>query len=210
MVPVDFQGTNTVAISPPSDLVMDVVRAAEPSAMAEAQQRLQSARASVQAASLNEKSAGFEVAMNTLNDGASTKAGLANRATNTIKASDIPKPYRQYEGIVLQNFISNMLPKDSEAVFGKGNAGEIWKSMMAEQIGNTISERGGVGIAKQMYADEMAKLRNKGAQNATTDPAQQNMAQMRLDEIERKSLGLSGSEEATDTVKAPFSGAATV
>ncbi|MBB4010201.1 rod-binding protein [Allorhizobium taibaishanense] len=194
-----------MAISPPSDLVMDVVRAAEPSAMAEAQQRLQSARASVQAASLNEKSAGFEVAMNALNDGAATKAGLANRATNSIKASDIPKPYRQYEGIVLQNFISNMLPKDSEAVYGKGNAGEIWKSMMAEQIGNTISERGGVGIAKQMYADELAKLRGHGVQNLTTDPAQKNMAQMRLDEIERKTLGLSESAQNKDDVAAPYS-----
>jgi peptidoglycan hydrolase FlgJ len=191
----DSQGTNTVAISPSSDLVMDVVRAADPSAMAEAQQKLQSAKASLQASRLNEKNAGFEVAMNTMNN-AAAEAGLGNRATNSIKTEDIPKPYRQYEGVVLQNFISSMLPKDSEAVFGKGNAGEIWKSMMAEQIGNTIAERGGVGIAKQMYAEELSKIRNKGTQNVTTDAADKRLSQMRLDEIERKTLGFDKVNES--------------
>jgi Rod binding domain-containing protein len=155
--------------------------------MAEAQQKLQSAKASLQASRLNEKSAGFEVAMNTMSDAAA--AGLGNRATNAMKTEDIPKHYRQYESVILQNFISSMLPKDSEAVYGKGNAGEIWKSMMAEQIGNTISERGGVGIAKQMYSEELAKIRNKGAQNVTTGSTDKNLSQMRLDEIERKALG---------------------
>jgi peptidoglycan hydrolase FlgJ len=191
----DSQGTNTVAISPSSDLVMDVVRAADPSAMAEAQQKLQSAKASLQASRLNEKNGGFEVAMNTMNN-AAAEAGLGNRATNSIKTEDIPKPYRQYEGVVLQNFISSMLPKDSEAVFGKGNAGEIWKSMMAEQIGNTIAERGGVGIAKQMYAEELSKIRNKGTQNVTTDAADKRLSQMRLDEIERKTLGFDKVNES--------------
>ncbi|MBB4953938.1 Rod binding domain-containing protein [Agrobacterium vitis] len=182
-----------MAISPSSDLVMDVVRAADPATMAEAQQKLQSAKASLQATRLNEKNAGFEVAMNTMNN-AAANAGLGNRATNAMKTEDIPQHYRQYEGVILQNFISSMLPKDSEAVFGKGNAGEIWKSMMAEQIGNTISERGGVGIAKQMYAEELAKIKNKGAQNFTTDAADKNLSQMRLDEIERKTLGFDKSD----------------
>jgi peptidoglycan hydrolase FlgJ len=191
---IDFQGTNTVAISPSSDLVMDVVRAADPSTMAEAQQKLQAAKASLQASRLNEKSAGFDVAMNTMNS-AAANAGLGNRATNSIKVHDIPKQYREYEGVVLQNFISGMLPKDSEAVYGKGNAGEIWKSMMAEQIGNTISERGGVGIAKQMYSEELNKIRNKGAQNVKTDATDKNLSQMHLDQIERKALGFNQDDK---------------
>ncbi len=184
-----------MAISPSSDLVMDVVRAADPSTLAEAQQKLQSAKASLQATRLKDKNAGFEVAMNTMNS-AAANAGLANRATSDIKTQDIPKPYRQYEGVILQNFISGMLPKDSEAVFGKGNAGEIWKSMMAEQIGNTISERGGLGIAKQMYAEELSKIRNKGAQNITTSATDKNLSQMRLDEIERKALGFNQTDNS--------------
>ena len=34
---------------------------------------------------------------------------------------------------MLQTFIQNMLPKDAEAVYGKGMAGDMWKSLMAEQ-----------------------------------------------------------------------------
>nr|WP_274706795.1 rod-binding protein [Allorhizobium sonneratiae] len=173
---------------------MDVVKAADQSSLAEAQQKLQTIRASARAADLNSKSAGFEVAMNTLNSD-TAKAGLANRATNSIKVKDIPKPYREYEGVVLQNFISNMLPKDSEALYGKGSAGEIWRSMMAEQIGNTIANRGGIGIAKQMYAEELAKMRGHAVQNSSTSAADKNMAQMRLDQIERKALALKAPDQ---------------
>ncbi len=42
------------------------------------------------------------------------------------------------------------MPEKSETVFGKGNAGHIWKSMLAEQIGQQIAKAGGVGIAKMM------------------------------------------------------------
>ncbi|MDQ0457013.1 Rod binding domain-containing protein [Rhizobium paknamense] len=186
-----------MAISPPSDLVLDVVRAADPSAMADAQQKLQSARAAVKAASLNEKSAGFDVAMNTMNSAAS-RAGLGN-ATSHIKTEDIPKPYRQYEGVILQNFVQSMLPKDSEAVFGKGNAGAIWKSMMAEQIGNTIAERGGIGIAKQMYSEQLSKMRDKGTQNVVADADANKMAEMQLHQIERDALGLLQTDQSTTT-----------
>ncbi|MGG7516294.1 rod-binding protein [Allorhizobium undicola] len=189
-----------MAISPPSDLVLDVVKAADSSSMAAAQERLQSARAATQAASLNEKNAGFDMAMNTMSSAAS-KAGLGNAST-AIKAADIPKPYKQYEGVILQNFVQSMLPKDSEAVFGKGNAGEIWKSMLAEQIGNTIAERGGIGIAKQMYSEELSRVRPKGVQNVVADASAHNMAQMNMQQIERDALGLASPDQSkTDQVR---------
>jgi hypothetical protein len=43
-----------------------------------------------------------------------------------------------------------MLPKDAENTYGKGSAGSIWKSMMAEQIGAQLSRAGGIGIAKHI------------------------------------------------------------
>ena len=48
----------------------------------------------------------------------------------------VPQVYRKFEAMVLQNFVKNMLP-NSETLYGKGSAGEIWKGMMAEQLGNT-------------------------------------------------------------------------
>ena len=45
-----------------------------------------------------------------------------------------------------------MLPKESEEVFGKGTAGGVWKSMLAEQLGAQLAKGKGIGIAKQLAA----------------------------------------------------------
>ena len=58
--------------------------------------------------------------------------------------------YRKFEAFVLQMFVESMLPKDAEQVFGKGSAGNIWRSMMAEQIGNEMAKGKGIGIAQQL------------------------------------------------------------
>ena len=47
-------------------------------------------------------------------------------------------------------FVESMLPKDASDVFGKGTAGTIWRSMLAEQIGNEMAKGNGIGIAKQL------------------------------------------------------------
>ncbi len=38
-----------------------------------------------------------------------------------------------------------------ETLSGKGNAGSIWKSMLAEQIGAQLSKAGGIGIAEKLF-----------------------------------------------------------
>ncbi|SMC84889.1 rod-binding protein [Rhizobium sp. RU36D] len=183
-----------MAISPPSDLVLDVVRAADPAQVEAAQAKLKATRAAFAATSLAEKGAGFDAAVDILNS-AGSKSGLANAASEK-KVGEVPEVYRQFEGVVLQNFLKSMLPEDSEAVYGKGNAGEIWKSMMAEQIGAEISERGGIGIAEQMYSDMIAAQRGGKVANATTDSDDRNVAMSMIMELERKTLGIAPSENA--------------
>ncbi|MBR0556978.1 rod-binding protein [Ciceribacter sp. L1K23] len=177
-----------MAISPPSDLVLDVVRAANPLEVAAAQEKLQANRAAFAATSLAEKGAGFETAVGILNDAAS-KAGLGN--VQRTSTSEIPKVYKQFESVVLNTFVKEMMPEDTESVYGKGNAGEIWKSMMAEQIGEVISERGGIGIAEQMYSDMLALKRREAMVNPTTNEDDRNRAISMITEIERQTLGLS-------------------
>ncbi|MEW6645337.1 MAG: rod-binding protein [Pseudomonadota bacterium] len=58
--------------------------------------------------------------------------------------------YRKFEAFVLQTFVESMLPHDASVVFGKGTAGTIWRSMLAEQIGNEMAKGNGVGIANQL------------------------------------------------------------
>src|SRR5258708_33015375 len=45
-----------------------------------------------------------------------------------------------------------MLPRGSAVNFGKGVAGDVWRSMLAEQLGTAVAKSGGVGIAKFLAA----------------------------------------------------------
>ncbi|MFA7415775.1 MAG: rod-binding protein [Rhizobium sp.] len=181
-----------MAISPPSDLVLDVVRAADPMDVQAAQARLKASRAAFAATSLAEKGAGFGAAVDILN-GAASEAGLGD--VKTKKADGTPEVYQQFEAVVLQNFVKSMLPSDSEAVYGKGNAGEIWKSMMAEQLGQVLSKNGGVGIADQMYSEELARQRDRGIINASTDENDRSVALSMVTDLERRTLGVSAADE---------------
>lgn len=54
---------------------------------------------------------------------------------------------QQFEGFVLRTFVEAMLPKDGTSFFGSGTAGGIWRSMMAERLGEELAAGGGIGIA---------------------------------------------------------------
>lgn len=61
--------------------------------------------------------------------------------------SGAPGELQQFEGFVLRTFVEAMLPKENASFFGSGTAGDIWRSMMAERLGEEIAAAGGVGIA---------------------------------------------------------------
>jgi peptidoglycan hydrolase FlgJ len=175
-----------VAISPPSDLVLDVVKAADPMEVQAAQEKLKANRAAFRATSLAENGNGFTSKVDVL-DGATGSTGLDD-IKNRQKTDEIPETYRKFESMVLQNFIKNMLPSDSEQVYGKGATGDIWKGMMAEQLGNVISQGDGIGIAKQMYHDAVRK--KEGAiVNASADQDDRKVAFSMIDEFQRKTFG---------------------
>lgn len=60
---------------------------------------------------------------------------------------------KRFEAMVLRTFFENMLPKNTESVYGKGMAGDMWKSMMAEHLADATAEAGGIGIAKTVMRD---------------------------------------------------------
>ena len=97
--------------------------------------------------------------------------GKEPEATTEAGKTAAPESFKRFEAMVLQTFIQNMLPKDGAAVYGKGMAGEMWKSMLAEKVAGVVAERGGIGIADRMtgarYADEAKPV----AQTALGSPA---------------------------------------
>ncbi|MDI7863427.1 rod-binding protein [Rhizobiaceae bacterium n13] len=181
-----------MAISPPSDLVLDVVRAADPADVQAAQAKLKANRAAFAATSLADKGAGFEAAIERISTPA-TDAGLGNLHARE-KSSEIPETFKQFEAVVLQNFVKTMLPSDSEEIYGKGSAGEIWKSMLAEQVGQVMSKSGGIGIAAQMFAEQLSRARDKGT-NASADGNDRNLATSMITEFERRVLGVNTDNE---------------
>ncbi|HXV29965.1 MAG TPA: rod-binding protein [Sinorhizobium sp.] len=170
-----------MAISPPTDLVMDVVRAADPAEVQEAQARLKANRAAFQANSLAENGNGFAATVSVLN-GSDGSSGLGD-INNRVEQKKIPETYRKFEAMVLQNFVKSMLPTESENVFGKGTAGDIWKGMVAEQIGDVLAKGGGIGIADQMTGNEETER-----VNAKLDGNSQNLAASMVQEYERKAF----------------------
>jgi flagellar protein FlgJ len=185
-----------VAISPPSDLVLDVVKAADPMEVQAAQEKLKANQAAFAANSLAEAGKGFTSAVDIL-DRASNKAGLSDVQNRTGKTEEVPETYRKFEAMVLQNFIKNMLPSESEDVYGKGATGDIWKGMMAEQLGNVMSKGDGIGIAKELYHDALRK--KEGAiVNASTDQNDRKVAFSMVDEFQRKTFGTPTADAKTN------------
>ncbi|QLF69389.1 rod-binding protein [Peteryoungia desertarenae] len=184
-----------MAISPPSDLVLDVVRAADPQQVAVAQEKMKASRAQFMATNLAEKGAGFGAAVDILKDVQSTEAGLGNLNVRQGGTVETPKVYREFEAVFLSNFVKSMMPEDSEEVYGKGNAGEMWKSMMAEQLGSVIAESGGVGVAEQMYRDALARQRGGTEINASTNENDRSMAISMIHDLERRTLGVASADD---------------
>jgi flagellar protein FlgJ len=140
-----------VAISPPSDLVLDVVRAADPTQVQEAQAKLKSNRAAFEATSLAEAGAGFQAAVGILNrDTAAANGTSATTGVSAVDAKAVPEHLRKFESMVLQNFVKSMMPAESEELYGKGTAGEMWRGMMADQLGEALAKGGGIGIAESL------------------------------------------------------------
>jgi hypothetical protein len=129
-----------LAISPPSDIVLDVARAAAPA-------DIEAARAELLRRAGGVVSRVAEGAFPALE----AARGAIGRAEGAGKV-DQSGAYRKFEAMVLRTFIQNMLPKEGAAVYGEGMAGDMWKSMMAEKLADAVAERGGIGIAERLLA----------------------------------------------------------
>ena len=85
------------------------------------------------------------------------RAALARKASEVRAASAAgggdKDSYVKFESMVLGSFVQSMMPKNTDSVYGGGMAGDMWQSMLAQQLGTVIAERGGIGIADRMLRD---------------------------------------------------------
>jgi Rod binding domain-containing protein len=164
-----------LAISPLSDIVLDVAKAADPLKYTAAVERLSNAAAPDAASasfeallgsvdSDSDSDAGFEAApdMNL----ADLRSRLAPSLASANPAGAAKAPYKQFEAFVLQTFIQSMMPKDASHVFGDGIAGSYWSSMLAEGMAKQIANSGGIGIASELAARHVAAPENPAGKGA--------------------------------------------
>ncbi len=145
-----------MAISPPGDLVLDVVRAADPAKVRQAHRNL-----------LEKGTAAAPTAFDlAAHRPVGADVGLGD-------ADSTPQTYREFEALVLQTFIQSMLPKDATAIFGEGTAGDMWKGMMAEHLGRVMADGGGVGIARQLAEDAQRAGAPSQPADSLTEPARE-------------------------------------
>ena len=154
-----------MAITPPSDIVLDVARAADPERYRAAVERLTNLRASSAAADASRPPVALErpatPATTVANDG-----GL--RPVVPVRDRRRLDAFGQFEAFVLQSFVQSMLPKNATNVYGRGTAGEVWRSMLAEKIGEELARSGQVGIAQRLAA---SSGRQPGAEPAAAAEA---------------------------------------
>lgn len=143
-----------MAVFPTTDIVMDVAQAADPGRLDVALKRLNAASASgANPTSAQDFGATFSGVSPLSSPGAALGAmkrsvSFANASAGGAGASSAMTAAQKFEAFVLQTFIETMLPKEGGAVFGHDAGSGVWRSMMAEQLGNQIAKAGGIGLQK--------------------------------------------------------------
>ncbi len=144
-----------MSIKPVSDIVLDVANAADPIQSVAATEKLARLRALEDApdsgftAVLGAAKASSEAKGAAQADLLSQISVISTGSARTLAAVDArTKAYKGLEQLVLQGLVENMLPKDAGNVFGHGTAGDIWRSMLAEQLAAQIGKFVDLGLAK--------------------------------------------------------------
>ncbi len=195
-----------MAISPPSDIVLDVAKAVDQAALETAKSQLVR-RAGRTAAP------GFSVDMpataqtTTTVEKPSVRGDLSTSTLAASRSAARPDTYVRFEAMVLQSFVEAMLPESSGSVYGEGMAGDMWKSLMAEEISGVMAKRGGIGIADQILRGHYYEVETRVAMSGLSDtPAQaasahaNSVSSALVNELQRRlTSGLITDAPATDS-----------
>jgi Rod binding domain-containing protein len=143
-----------MAFNPRTDVVLEVAGAADPSRASLAAQRLNALAGS------NAPPADFAADLDRAAGSASAPtAPLANAADARSRLTEAPRgpdklsqAKTQFEAMMLNSFVGELLPKETGEVFGQGMAGDMWRSMLAEQVSMQIAKSGKLGLARRLFA----------------------------------------------------------
>jgi flagellar protein FlgJ len=169
-----------MAFNPSTDVVQEVLNAADPSRASVATQRLTAL------ASSNAPAADFSADLDRVASSApaipaplASAADARSRLAETPNGSDrLNQAKAQFEAMMLTPLVGEMLPKDASNVFGSGTAGDMWRSMLAEQVSQQIAKSGKLGLARRLFATHELAPRGGVAHLGQAAKAASDAAQM--------------------------------
>lgn len=92
--------------------------------------------------------------------GAAPMAGTPNAATPGAAS------LQKFEAMVLSQFLDTMMPAkgatSKSSMFGSGTAGDTWKSLLTQKVGEEAARAGGIGLAARLGTSSAVFARAKG------------------------------------------------
>ncbi len=149
-----------MSIQPPSDIVLDVAQAADPLKSMAAAQKLMRATAT------DPSNEGFgevleNVSAPTGDANLQSRLGFMSVAPGAGHPSAVDpktKAYKGLEALIFQNLFETTLPHDES--LGAGMAGDVWRSMMAEQLGKQAANVIDLGLFPKTKASHASAAGN--------------------------------------------------
>jgi flagellar protein FlgJ len=131
-----------MSIFPATDIVADVARAADPQKAQAAYSRLSSLAGK---GSSGVSPAAFAVEAAPRIAASDVRSTLSDAPAPRIQTLS---PAQKFEAFLLQSWLETLLPKEESGVFGADAGANVWRSMMAEQLGAQLAGAGGLGLQK--------------------------------------------------------------
>ncbi len=87
-------------------------------------------------------------------DGARRELMTAKTAEGSDRERAMRKAARDFEAVFIGQMLQPMFAGiETDGIFGGGHAEEIFRSMLVEEMGKTIANAGGIGIADAVYRE---------------------------------------------------------
>jgi peptidoglycan hydrolase FlgJ len=167
-----------MAIKPSSDIILEVLKAADPARAQAVTQRLTALGAGAAggpddfAKALEAAAPAAPADAPPAPDGADMRERLPMIGVEDAEAAKAARTQIDFEASILKSLVDEILPKDEASVYGDGTAGDIWKSMLSDQIARKIAKSGAFGIARQLFATHPLRGRHLAiAPSALADAA---------------------------------------
>jgi peptidoglycan hydrolase FlgJ len=150
-----------MGVSLPSDLIVDVMRNADPGRLSAATSKLQAIGAEGVASQFADMLGDADAAPAQLD--VSSQA-LAEGSSTAPQRAATQGQFVEFERMVLRNLLESLLPESSSGAFGGGPSAGVWRSVAADQLAGIYAGSGGVGIANALSPRDGEQAADKSLQ----------------------------------------------